>query len=79
MAIAPNPTTSVITVEIIAPISSEFTPGIIQIMDIYGNLKAEKILDTSVDIIDVTTLNNGLYRISFIDGQIVLSTLFIKE
>jgi hypothetical protein len=79
MAIAPNPTTSVITVEIISPISSEFTPGIIQIMDIYGNLKAEKILDTSVDIIDVTTLNNGLYRISFIDGQIVLSTLFIKE
>jgi hypothetical protein len=48
-------------------------------MDIYGNLKAEKLLDTSIDIIDVTTLNNGLYRISFIDGQIVLSNLFIKE
>lgn len=79
MAISPNPTTSVITVEIISPISSEFTPGIIQIMDIYGNLKAEKLLDTSIDIIDVTTLNNGLYRISFIDGQIVLSNLFIKE
>ncbi len=79
MMISPNPTTGFITVEIISPNASTFTPGVIQITDIYGNIKAEKTLEITVDVIDVTTLNNGLYRISFLDGQLSLSTLFIKE
>jgi beta-glucanase (GH16 family) len=79
MMISPNPTTGFITVEIVSPYVSLFTPGIIQITDIYGNIKVEKALEINFDVIDVTTLNNGLYRISFIDGKIVLSTLFIKE
>jgi Secretion system C-terminal sorting domain len=82
LSVSPNPSSENITISVKDSEQQEISAyflGILRLKDLSGNLRLELQNVTRGDQINLSNLQNGLYKVEFIIENQVLSTLLLKN